>query len=93
MLYISRAGLAACVYVNSTIALPLLAELSPSKVRGSVATLSEIGGSIGVIVGYLLAFLFPWQTATALCTLTAAVFIIPLVFVPEVGMYFFFTIV
>ncbi|KAK8399843.1 hypothetical protein O3P69_003688 [Scylla paramamosain] len=81
--FVARAGLAACVYAVSTVSLPLLAEMSPNKVRGAVATLSEIGGSTGVLYGYLVAFLFPWKIATALCTLTAALLFLPMWFVPE----------
>ncbi|XP_045130188.1 sugar transporter ERD6-like 4 isoform X2 [Portunus trituberculatus] len=81
--FAARAGLAACAYVISTISLPLLAEMSPNNVRGSVSTLSEVGGSTGVLYGYLVAFLFPWKIATGLCTLTAALLFLPLWLVPE----------
>ncbi|MPC37278.1 Sugar transporter ERD6-like 6 [Portunus trituberculatus] len=89
--FAARAGLAACAYVISTISLPLLAEMSPNNVRGSVSTLSEVGGSTGVLYGYLVAFLFPWKIATGLCTLTAALLFLPLWLVPEVRKIFVFT--
>lgn len=82
--FVARAGLATCAYVTSTVSLPLLAEMSPNKVRGAVATLSEVGGSIGVLYGYLAAFLFHWKIATGLCTLTSALLFLPMWFVPEV---------
>lgn len=84
-LFIARAGLAACVYIISTVSLPLLAELSPSKIRGTMTALSEVFGAIGVLIGYLAAHLFTWQVATALCTLTAGLLVLPLLLVPEVG--------
>ena len=84
VLYIARAGLAACVYVIVTILQPLIAELSPNKIRGLTSSLPEISGSLGALLGYLLAYLVPWDVATALCSLTAAVLVVPLMFVPEV---------
>ncbi|KAG0714148.1 Facilitated trehalose transporter Tret1 [Chionoecetes opilio] len=83
VLFIARAGLVASVYSISTISLPLLAELSPKHVRGSISTLSEFAASIGMLYGYLMALLFPWQIATALCALTSAVMLLPMCFVPE----------
>ncbi|KAG0720524.1 Facilitated trehalose transporter Tret1 [Chionoecetes opilio] len=83
VLFIARAGLAASVYVIATILNPLVAELSPNKYRGLTLTFPEISGALGALVGYLLAFLAPWHLATALCTLTAAVMVLPLMMVPE----------
>ena len=84
VLFFARAGLAACVYIIVTILQPLVAELSPTKIRGLTSTLTEISGSFGALFGYLLAYLAPWNVATGLCTLTSAVFVVPLMFVPEV---------
>lgn len=83
VLFIARACLAACIYVIVTIMLPLVAELSPSKIRGLTSTLTEISGSFGALFGYLVASLAPWDVATGLCTLTSALFVVPLMFVPE----------
>ncbi|XP_050723352.1 facilitated trehalose transporter Tret1-like isoform X5 [Eriocheir sinensis] len=83
VLFIARAALAACVYVIVTILQPLVAELSPSRVRGLTSSTPEISGSLGALIGYLVASLTPWDVATALCTLTAAVMVVPLLFVPE----------
>uniref|UniRef100_A0A0P4WKP5 Major facilitator superfamily (MFS) profile domain-containing protein n=1 Tax=Scylla olivacea TaxID=85551 RepID=A0A0P4WKP5_SCYOL len=84
VLYASRAGLSICVYIIVTILNPLVAELSPHKFRGLAGSFPEISGALGALIGYLLAFLAPWEVATALCTLTAAVLFVPLLFVTEV---------
>lgn len=83
VLYLSRAGLSICVYIIVTILNPLVAELSPHKYRGLTGSFPEISGALGALIGYLLAFLAPWEVATALCTLTAAVLFVPLLFVTE----------
>ena len=85
LLYVSRAGLSICVYIIVTILNPLVAELSPPKFRGLAGSFTEISGALGALIGYLLAFLAPWDEATALCTLTAVVLFVPLLFVTEVS--------
>lgn len=84
LLYVSRAGMIACVYIISAVSIPMLAELSPHNVRGLASSMAEVSGSIGVLYGYMVAFLFPWRLATALCTLTSGIFLVPICFVPEV---------
>lgn len=83
--FIARAGLAAAVYIISTASVPLLAELSPNNIRGTMTALTEVSMGLGVLVGYLLAYLFDWQVATALSTLTAGLLVPALLLVPEVS--------
>ncbi|XP_050723349.1 facilitated trehalose transporter Tret1-like isoform X2 [Eriocheir sinensis] len=83
VLFVARGGLGACVFIITTISLPLLAELSPSRIRGAMTAMSEVCGSIGLLIGYLMAYLFTWQVATALCSLTAGLLLLPTMLVPE----------
>lgn len=85
VLFVARASVSACTGVVVTLQMPLLAELSPPKMRGITGAMADFAGGIGLIFGYSMAHLFTWWEATALCSLTGALLVVPLLLVPEVG--------
>lgn len=85
VLFAAKAGLSACSGVVATLQMPFLAELTPAKMRGTIGAMADVWGGTGLIFGYLMAHLFSWRLATALCSLTGGLLVIPMLLVPEVG--------
>ncbi|XP_050736169.1 facilitated trehalose transporter Tret1-like [Eriocheir sinensis] len=83
VLFVAKAGLSACSGVVATLQMPLLAEVTPAKMRGTLGTMADVWGGTGLIFGYLMAHLFTWRVATALCSLTGGLLVIPMLLVPE----------
>ncbi|XP_071536740.1 facilitated trehalose transporter Tret1-like [Panulirus ornatus] len=83
LLYVGRAGTASSAIFLSTIVQPLLAELSPVKIRGLVSTFPEISGSVGMLLSFVLAYLMAWDVATAVSAAPLIPAILLMFFVPE----------
>ncbi|XP_068250462.1 facilitated trehalose transporter Tret1-like isoform X2 [Palaemon carinicauda] len=83
LLYIGRAGLAITSSLIGTALQPLVAELSPSNIRGLASSSAEIVSAIGVLVSYLLAHFLPWGLATAVSAVPCFPIFLMLLTVPE----------
>ncbi|XP_066981883.1 facilitated trehalose transporter Tret1-2 homolog isoform X1 [Macrobrachium rosenbergii] len=83
LLYVGRGGLAITSSLIGTALQPLVAELSPSNIRGLASSSAEIVAAIGVLVSYLLAHFLPWGLATAVSAVPCLPIFLMLLTVPE----------
>lgn len=84
LLYLARALMAICSTVVFTVVNPLAAELCPAHIRGMATALPEAVGCAGLLLSYLLAYLLPWETATAVSAAPILLQSIMMLVVPEV---------
>ncbi|ROT63106.1 glucose transporter 8 [Penaeus vannamei] len=83
LLYVCRAALAVSTSVFSTIVQPLIAELSPVKIRGLAGTLPAVMACAGMLLSYVLAYLLPWDVATAVSAAPFMPLVLLMLLVPE----------
>ncbi|XP_037789047.1 facilitated trehalose transporter Tret1-like [Penaeus monodon] len=83
LLYVCRAALAISTSILSTMVQPLIAELCPVEIRGLAGTLPEVMGCAGILLSYVLAYLLPWDVATAVSAAPFVPLVLLMLLVPE----------
>lgn len=84
LLYLCRVGIAISSALISIIVQPLVAELSPPRIRGLLCTVPQMMHSLGMLAAFILAQFTPWYMTTAALAAILAPLAILLFFVPEV---------
>ena len=87
ILYTSRIILGVIFGVNSVLVSPLISEICEPRVRGFSIVFSELQLGLGVVIGYLMAHICYWRTATLICGLTLIPAILILPFIPQVSIF------
>ncbi|XP_063588613.1 facilitated trehalose transporter Tret1-like [Penaeus indicus] len=83
LLYVCRAALAISTSILCTMVQPLIAELCPAEIRGLAGTLPEVMGCAGILLSYVLAYLLPWDVATAVSAAPFVPLVLLMLLVPE----------
>lgn len=85
LLYVGRTAASISASMVCTMVQPLIAELCPTRIRGMASTMPEVMSCVGVLCGYVLAYLLPWDVATAVSAAPFLPLSLAILFVPEVG--------
>lgn len=83
LLYVGRTAASVSASMVCTMVQPLVAELCPTRIRGMASTMPEVMSCAGVLLGYVLAYLLPWDVATAISAAPFLPLSLAILFVPE----------
>ncbi|XP_042866283.1 facilitated trehalose transporter Tret1-like isoform X2 [Penaeus japonicus] len=83
LLYVCRAALAISTSLVCTMVQPLIAEICPAEIRGLAGSMPEVMGCVGILLSYVLAYLLPWDVATAVSAAPYVPLVLLMLLVPE----------